>query len=185
MEAYDLDYSPIVARTMLHELGYGLSNSDGMFNILSNRMFWTMYESMRRAAAAGLNRPNGVINVQPKLRNRSNHVSVEIYPSEPNNKLSDDPTHISVDIFPREVPTAAPRLSRKGDQPVPEPRKGDQREQRDQATAPRKPRDPDETAADEARRATADCLLQLIQFFTRKINMLVKSQVDRLLKHVM
>lgn len=129
-----------------------------------------------------LDRPSPLINVQPKLGNRNNHVSVEIYPSEP------DPPHISVDIFPFELP----RASRKGDQPVHEQneqKKGDQREQREkqQTTESRKgdKRDPDETIANEARRATADCLLQLLQFFTRKINMLVKSQVERLLKHLM
>lgn len=100
MEAYEFDFSPVVARTMLR--GHGLPHADGMF--LSNRMFWTM---MRRAMS--LDRPSPLINVQPKLGNRNNnHVSVEIYPSEP------DPPHISVDIFPFELP----RASRKGDQPV-------------------------------------------------------------------
>lgn len=130
-----------------------------------------------------LNRPSPLINVQPKLGNRNNHVSVEIYPSEP------DPPHISVDIFPFELPQA----SRKGEQPVHEQKKGDQQEQREKQQTPesrkeggkREQRDPDETIANEARRATADCLLQLLQFFTRKINMLVKSQVERLLKHLM
>lgn len=93
MEAYEFDFSPVVARTMLR--GHGLPHADGMF--LSNRMFWTM---MRRAMS--LDRPSPLINVQPKLGNRNNnHVSVEIYPSEP------DPPHISVDIFPFELPRAS------------------------------------------------------------------------------